>query len=169
MIERSCVEKGYVGETYVIAKLIRKYNIVSVRVPQQFFSYDLITSNNKRLEVKTAILRRFERKHPKETYYSDGWEFRRNRRQLHGEASHFVVCVCFRSDDFSEEPRCFIVPSKVLQEHSKVFKISANPKRKGEYKFWNYENNWDAIANAQNAEKSQPNKENAEQQKVKIK
>jgi hypothetical protein len=145
MIERSFVEKGYVGETYAIAKLIRRFNIVSVRVPQQFFSYDLITSNNKRLEVKTAILRRFERKHPKETYYSDGWEFRRNRRQLHGEASHFVVCICFKSEDFSEEPRCFIIPSEKLREHSEVFKISANPKRKGEYKFWNYEDKWDAI------------------------
>jgi hypothetical protein len=145
MIERSFVEKGYVGETYAIAKLIRRFNIVSVRVPQQFFSYDLITSNNKRLEVKTAILRRFERKHPKETYYSDGWEFRRNRRQLHEEASHFVVCICFKSEDFSEEPRCFIIPSEKLREHSEVFKISANPKRKGEYKFWNYEDKWDAI------------------------
>jgi hypothetical protein len=140
------MEKGYVGETYAIAKLIRDFNIVSVKIPQQFFSYDLITSNNKRLEVKTAILRRFERKHPKETYYSDGWEFRRTRRQLHEDASHFVVCVCFKSEDFSEEPRCFIVPSEKLREHSEVFKISANPKRKGEHKFWNYEDKWDAIA-----------------------
>lgn len=146
MIERSFVEKGYVGETYAIAKLIRDFNIVSVRVPQQFFSYDLITSNNKRLEVKTAILRRFEREHPKKTYYSDGWEFRRNRRQLHEDASHFVVCVCFKSEDFSEEPRCFIVPSEKLREHSEVFKISANPKRKGEHKFWECENKWELIA-----------------------
>ena len=145
MIKRSFVEKGYVGETYAIAKLIRDFNIVSVRVPQQFFSYDLITSNNKRLEVKTAILRKFERKHPKETYYSDGWEFRRGRRQLHAEASHFVVCVCFKSPDFSEEPRCFIIPSNMLREHSEVFKISANPKRKGEHKFWEYENKWESI------------------------
>jgi len=162
MIERSFVEKGYVGETYAIAKLIRDFNIVSVRVPQQFFSYDLITSNNKRLEVKTAILRRFERKHPKKTYYSDGWEFRRNRRQLHEDASHFVVCICFKSDDFSEEPRYFVIPSEKLREHSEVFKISANPKRKGEYKFWEYEDKWDSIAkdntsgssDIKNAEKS---------------
>ena len=61
---------------------------------------------------------------------SDGWEFRRNRRQLHGDASHFVVCVCFKSNDFKEEPRCFIIPSRALQEHSEVFKIPQIQKEK---------------------------------------
>jgi len=146
MPNRSPVELGYVGESYVITKLIRDFNIVSVKVPQQFFSYDLVTNNNKRLEVKTAILRKFERKHAKKTYYSEGWEFRRNPKQLRAETSNFVACVCFKSEDVSETPRCFIIPSEELRRHSEVFKITANPKR-GERKFWEYEDKWDLIAN----------------------
>lgn len=150
MIERNLVEKGYVGETYVIAKLIRDFNIASVRVPQQFFSYDLITSNNKRLEVKTAVIIKSARKHEKYgTYYSDTWEFRRNSRQLHENASNFVVCVCFKSEDFSEEPRCFIIPSDKLRGHSEVFKINANLKNDEKLKFWEYKDRWDLIVKGQ--------------------
>jgi len=143
--ERSDTEKGYVGETYVMAKLSRDFNIVSARVPQQFFSYDLITSNNKRLEVKTAIARDFERKHPKKTYYSKGWEFRRPKKQLHRDSSQFVVCVCFKSKDMSDKPKCFVIPSEKLLGR-KVFKITVNPKR-GIKKFWEYEEKWDSIVN----------------------
>ena len=144
--KRTDTEKGYVGETFVMAKLMRDFNIASVKLPQQFFSFDLITSNNKRLEVKTAMLRKFERKHPKKTYYSEGWEFRRNPQQLREDSSNFVVCVCFRSKDFSDEPRCFIIPSKELRGLSEVIKISANPRRrKGKPKHWEYEDKWDSI------------------------
>ena len=143
VVERSLTEKGYVGETYVMAKLIRDFNIVSAKVPQQFFSYDLITSNNKRLEVKTAIARDFERKHPKKTYYSEGWEFRRNPKQTHEDSSEFVVCVCFKSKDMSDKPRYFIIPSEKLRGRE-VFKITVNPKR-GKRKFWEYEDKWDLI------------------------
>jgi len=144
--ERRTVEKGYVGENYVIAKLIRDFNIVSVKVPQQFFAYDLITNNNKRLEVKTGKIIKSPKRHEKYgTYYSDTWEFRRSPRQVREDTSHFVVCVCFKSENFSEEPRCFIVPTKVLQGRSNNFKISAGSRRKGKYKFWEYENNWGAI------------------------
>ena len=145
VLERRFVEKGYVGETYVMAKLMRDFNVASVKVPQQFFSFDLITSNNKRLEVKTALLRKFERKHPKETYYSEGWEFRRNPKQLREDSSNFVVCVCFKSKDMSDKPLCFIIPSKELRGRSEVFKISANPKRRKK-KFWEYKDRWDLIA-----------------------
>ena len=148
MVERSFVEKGYVGETYVIAKLIRDFNVVSVRVPQQFFSYDLITSNNKRLEVKTSMLQDFPRKWKNgryETSHSYGWQFRRNPRQMRERTSHFVICICFQSEDFSKEPRCFVIPTEALRSHSEVFKIFANP-TKGRRKFWEYENKWDLIA-----------------------
>lgn len=143
MVERSLVEKGYVGETYVTAKLSRDFNIISVKLPQQFFSYDLITSNNKRLEIKTAIARDFERKHPKKTYYSEGWEFRRNPKQQHEGSSDYVVCVCFKSQDMSDKPKCFIIPSEKLHGRE-VFKITVNPKR-GIKKFWEYENKWEYI------------------------
>ena len=147
MIERRLVEKGYVGETYVMAKLMRDFNIASVKLPQQFFSFDLITSNNKRLEVKTALLRKFERKHPNyPTYYSDAWEFRRNPKQLREGSSDFVVCIGFQSKDFSDKPRCFIIPSRELRGRSEVIKISAKSKRKGKPKYWEYEDRWDSIA-----------------------
>jgi hypothetical protein len=143
-MERNDLEKGYVGATYVMALLSRVYNIKSAMVPEDFFSYDLITSNDKRIEVKTAILRKFERKHPKKTYFSDGWEFRKSPKQQREESCDFVVCVGFSSKDFSDNPRCFIIPWKELHGRS-VFKISANPKRKGENKFWEYEDKWDSI------------------------
>ncbi len=135
--ERSDTQKGYVGETYVMAKLMRDFNIASVKVPQQFFSFDLITSNNKRLEVKTAIARDFERKHPKKTYYSEGWEFRRSPKQQLEDSSDYMVCVCFKSQDMSGEPKCFIIPSEKVRGRE-VFKITVNPKR-GIKKFWEYE------------------------------
>ena len=147
-LERNFMEKGYVGETYVIAKLMRDFNIASVKVPQQFFSFDLITSNSKRLEVKTALLRKFERKFEKyPTSYSDAWEFRRNPKQKREGSSDFVVCMGFQSKDFSDKPRCFIIPSEALNEVSEVIKITANPKKrmKKPPKYWEYEDKWDLI------------------------
>ena len=145
--QRRTVDKGNVGEAYVILKLIRDFNIVAVKVPQQFFSYDLITSSNKRLEVKTAILRNFPRTHAKYgTYNSYGWEFQRNPPQLQEDASNYVVGVCKKTENFSEDPRCFIIPTSDLREHSSVFKILANPTR-GKRKFWEYENKWESIVN----------------------
>jgi hypothetical protein len=145
MTERNLPEKGYIGETYVIAKLIRDFNIASVKVPQQYFSYDLITNNNKRLEVKMAVRTKSIKKNPKRISISDIWEFRRNPRQLHENTSNFVVCVCFKSEDFSEEPSCFIIPSDKLRGHSEVFKISANLKNDEKLKFWEYKDRWDLI------------------------
>ena len=140
------MEKGYVGETYVIAKLMRDFNIASVKVPQDFFSYDLITNNNKRLEVKTGLLRKSERKHAKyPTYYSQGWEFRRSKKQHRKGSSDFVVCMGFQSKDYSDEPRCFIIPTKELHVLSEVIKISAKSRRKGTPKYWKYEDKWDSI------------------------
>ena len=146
VFERNFMEKGYVGETYVIAKLMRDFNIASVKVPQDFFSYDLITNNNKRLEVKTGLLRKSERKHAKyPTYYSQGWEFRRSKKQHRKGSSDFVVCMGFQSKDYSDEPRCFIIPTKELHVLSEVIKISAKSRRKGTPKYWKYEDKWDSI------------------------
>lgn len=148
-MERNFMQKGYVGETYVMAKLMMDSNIASVKVPQQFFSFDLITSNNRRLEVKTALLRKFERKFEKyATSYSDAWEFRRNPKQHREGSSDFVVCLGFQSKDFSDEPRCFIIPTKELRGLSEVIKITAKPKKRMKKKprYWEYEDRWDLIA-----------------------
>lgn len=148
VLEGNFMEKGYVGETYVIAKLMQDFNIASVKVPQRFFSYDLITSNNKRLEVKTALIRKFERKFEKyPTSYSDAWEFRRNPKQIREGSSHFVVCLGFQSKDYSDKPRCFIVPSEALHGLSEVIKITANPKKRMKKKprYWEYEDKCDLI------------------------
>jgi hypothetical protein len=146
-LKRSDLEKGYVGETYVMAKLMKDFNIASTKVPQEYFSFDLITNNNKRIEVKTALIRKFERKHEKyPTYYYYGWEFRRNPKQHREGSSDFIICLGFKSSDYSDEPRCFIIPTKELRGLSEVIKISAKPKRKGKPKHWNYENRWDLIA-----------------------
>jgi len=139
--ERSKPQKGYVGETYVMAKLMRDFNIASVKVPQQFFSFDLITSNNKRLEIKTAIARDFERKHPKKTYYSKAWEFGRSPKQQLEDSSDYLVCIGFQSQDMSGEPECFIIPSEQLRGR-KVVKITINPKR-GLKKLLAYKNRWE--------------------------
>ena len=147
VLERHKVEKGYVGETYVMAKLMRDYNIASVKVPQPFYSYDLITSNNKRLEIKTALITKSARKHPKKTYYSECWEFTRSPKQHSERSSDFIVSICFQKD-FSDEPRCFIIPTKELHGLSATTKISAKQKRKRQPKYWNYENKWDLIASS---------------------
>ena len=143
--ERSTSQKGYVGETYVMFKLMRDFNIASVKVPQQFFSFDLITSNNKRLEIKTAIARDFERKHPKKTYYYKAWEFRRSPKQQLEDSSDYMVCIGFQSQDMSHEPECFIIPSEQLRGR-KVVKITINPKR-GLKKLLAYKDRWDLIVN----------------------
>lgn len=148
VFERNFTEKGYVGETYVIAKLMRDFNIASAKVPQDFFSYDLITNNNKRLEVKTGLLRKEERKHtkyPSAHYYSYCWEFTRSKKQHRKGSSDFVVCMGFQSKDYSDEPRCFIIPTKELHGVSEVIKITAKSRRKTPPKYWKYEDKWDSI------------------------
>ncbi len=146
--ERSDPQKGYVGETYVMAKLMRDFNIASVKVPQQFFSFDLITSNNKRLEVKTGLLKKSERKHtkyPNAHYYSYSWQFKRSKKQHRKGSSDFVVCMGFKKKDFSDVPQCFIIPTKELHGFSEVIKISERSKRKVPPKYWKYNNKWDSI------------------------
>lgn len=155
MVKRSPTEKGYVGETYTMAKLSRDFNIVSVKVPQEYFHYDLITSNNKRLEVKTASLTRSTKTYKGKPSYSYGWQWRRTPPQRDEFSSNlFIVCIGFPSDkqqaDFSGEPRCFIIPSEKLRGRSENFKITANPsvrRRTGKTELaLAFENKWELIA-----------------------
>jgi len=53
----------------------------------------------------------------------------------------------FQSKDYSDEPRCFIIPTKELRGLSEVIKITAKSKRKGKPKYWKYEDKWDLILN----------------------
>lgn len=146
-MKRNKTEIGYIGETYVIAKLIRDFNIISIKVPDQFFSYDLITNNHKRIEVKTATLHESKKKYQNKIYSYESWIFRRNDPQLGENESDFIVCVCFEKQDFSDEPHCFIIPSKMLRDRSEAFRISVNQNENKEYNFWEYENNWDPLIN----------------------
>jgi hypothetical protein len=148
MVERSTQAKGNVGEIYVMFKLIRDFNIKSVKVPQEFFSYDLITSNNKRLEVKTAKYRDNPRPWKDGRYktgHSYGWQWRKTTKQHeHPHTSDFVVCLGYLSEDFSGEPICFVIPSEKFWERSNVLRITANPS-KGKHKWFEYKDRWDLI------------------------
>lgn len=154
--ETSKVDLGYIGETYVIAYLIRRHNIASVKVTQQFFPYDLITNNHKRLEVKTARLTLKHRRYPNKTYRWFVWQFTRQPKQIRRvDSSDFVVCVAFKSQDLTKVPRCFIIPSDKLinpktRKPLKVWSIKEKPKTKGgiprKSKYWEYEDKWDLIA-----------------------
>ena len=160
MIKRNTQAKGNVGEIYVMFKLIRDFNINSVKVPQAFFSYDLITSNNKRLEIKSGKIRDNPRLRKEDERYktgprkgeqyatghSYGWEWRRTTKQHEQpHTSDFVVCLGYPSEDFSGEPRCFIIPSGQFWERSSVLRITANP-TKGVHKWWEFEDKWDDIS-----------------------
>jgi len=154
--EASKADLGYIGETYVIAKLIRDYNIASVKVPQQFFPYDLITNNHKRLEVKTARPMLKRSRYKSKTYEWFVWQFTRQPKQIRRvDSSDFVVCIAFKSQDLSEKPRCFIIPSGKLvnpetRKPLEVWSIKEKPRTKGgiprRSKYWEYEAKWDLIA-----------------------
>ena len=148
MIKRNTQAKGNVGEIYVMFKLIRDFNINSVKVPQAFFSYDLITSNNKRLEIKTGIYRDNPRPWKDGRYktgHSYGWQWRKTTKQHeHPHTSDFVVCLGYPSEDFSGEPLCFIIPSEKFWERSSVLRITANPS-KGPHTWWEFKDRWDYI------------------------
>lgn len=148
MAKRSKTDIGILGETYVIAKLLRDFNIVSAKVPPQFFPYDLITNNGKKLEVKTARPSWNKKKRKDKTYKWLVWKFRRNPKQQHEGSSDLVVCVGFESEDMSKEPRVFIVPSKELINEKtgkprELWMIMIEPK--GKTKFLDWENRWDKI------------------------
>lgn len=139
---------GLVGETYLIAKLLRDFNIVSVKVPQQFFAYDLITNNGKKVEVKTARPSWNEKKRKEKIYKWLVWKFRRPPKQQHKGSSDLVVCIGFESEDMSKEPRVFIIPSaELINEKTckprEVWMIMIEPK--GKTKFLDRENRWDLI------------------------
>ena len=159
MIKRNTQAKGNVGEIYVMLKLIRDFNINSVKVPQAFFSYDLITSNNKRLEIKSGKYRDNQRPRKEneryktgsrkderyKTGHSYGWQWRRTTKQHeHPHTSDFVVCLGYPSEDFSGEPFCFIIPSEKFWERSSVLRITANPS-KGPHTWWEFKDRWDYI------------------------
>jgi len=162
--EISKTDLGYVGETYVIFKLMHDFNIASVKVPQQFFSYDLITNNHKRLEVKTARPMIRQRPYKNKTYEWFVWQFTRQLRQIRWvDSSDFVVCVVFKSQDLSEKPRCFIIPSGKLvnpetRKPLEVWSIKVKPRTKEgiprKSKYWEYEDKWDLITNKHSKEDS---------------
>ena len=113
---------------------------------------DLITNNGKKLEVKTGRPILKERKHKtisgRKTYKWPAWQFRRNLKQIQRGSSDFVVCVCYKSEDLTKEPRCFIIPSdelinKKTKKLREVWSIMIAPK--GKAKFWKWENRWDLI------------------------
>ena len=153
VIEISKTDLGYIGETYLIAKLMHDFNIASVKVPQQFFPYDLITNNNKRLEVKTARPMEKKKRYRNKTYKWRVWQFRRQPRQtLREDLTDFVVCIAFQSQDLSEKPICFIIPSHELvnpktRKPVQVWSIKMETKRGKRYKFWECKERWDLIAN----------------------
>ena len=154
--ETSKADLGYIGETCVIAKLIRDYNIASVKVPQQFFPYDLITNNHKRLEVKTARPMLKQKPYKNKIYEWFVWQFTRKPRQIRRvDSCDFVVSVAFKPQDLSEKPRYFIIPSDKLvnpETHKplEVWSIKKKPRTKGgiprKSKYWKYEGKWDLIA-----------------------
>lgn len=148
MEKRTKTSLGLVGETYLIAKLLRNFNIVSVKVPQQFFAYDLITNNGKKVEVKTARPSWNEKKRKEKIYKWRVWKFRRTPRQLHEGTSDIMACLGFKSEDMSTEPRCFIIPSEKLTNEKtgkprELWMIMIEPK--GKTKFLEWENRWDLI------------------------
>jgi hypothetical protein len=161
MAKRGKTEKGNVGEVYVMFKLIRDFNIKSVKVPQEFFSYDLITSNNWRLEVKTGEYRDNPRPRKEDERYkigsrkgeqyktghSYGWAWRKTKKQHEQpHTSDFVICLGYPPRDllFRRKPVCFIIPSEKFWGRSNVIRITANPS-KGPHTWWEYENRWDYI------------------------
>jgi len=155
MVKRTTTEKGYVGEAYTMAKLIRDFNIVSVKVPQEYFHYDLITSNNKRLEIKTALLTKTKKVYKGKPSYSYGWHWRRTpREQQQFSSDLFMVYIGFplgeEKADFRKEPRCFIIPSEKLRGRSETVRITANPsvrRRTGKNELSDaFENKWNLIA-----------------------
>lgn len=153
--EASKADLGYVGETHIIAKLMRDFNTASVKVPQQFFSYDLITSNNKRLEIKTARPMLKKKRYKNKVYEWGVWQFTRKPRQIRRvDSSDFVVCVAFKSQDLSEKPHYFIIPSSKLVNPKtpkliKTWSIKEDPKTRSgvsrKSKYWKYKNRWDLI------------------------
>jgi len=83
------------------------------------------------------------------------WQFTRKPRQIRRvDSSEFVVCVAFKSQDLSEKPQCFIIPSDKLvnpETHKpiEVWSIKEEPKTRSgisrKSKYWEYENRWDLI------------------------
>lgn len=142
--KKRCAQTGYIGETYVIAKLIHDFSIFSVKLPGQYFAYDLITSNNKRLEVKTAVKRHAKEKRKGRSPFHDKWTFRRNRAQMGNEKSQFVICVCYENKNFSDTPTCFIIPTETLQGKSETFHLTADPKKPNPM-YHEYREKWELI------------------------
>ncbi|TET20336.1 hypothetical protein E3J74_03560 [Candidatus Bathyarchaeota archaeon] len=148
MEKRTKSSLGIVGETYLIARLLRDFDIVSAKVPQQFFAYDLITNNGKKLEVKTARPSWNEKKRKEKIYRWPVWKFRRTPKQLPEGTSEIVVCLGFESEDMTKDPHCFIIPSEKLTNEKtgkprELWMVMIKPK--GKTKFWEWENRWDLI------------------------
>lgn len=152
--QRNKANIGYIGETHVIAKLARDFGIACVKVPQQFFPYDLITSNHKRLEVKTSRIVMSTKRTTNRTYKTPTWQFTRSKQQLRNGVSDFVICIGI---DNNEPPglNCFIIPSHAREllgprtgKLSEVISITVKPKTKStKWKEWQkYRDKWELIA-----------------------
>lgn len=147
--QRTKTNIGYIGETHVIAKLARDYQIACVKVPQQFFPYDLITSNHKRIEVKTS---RIISSKKTEKYETDIWQFTRSKKQIRG-VSDFIICVGIDNEE-PPELHSFIIPSSAPEligprsgKPSEVISITVEPKTKApKWEEWQkYREKWDLI------------------------
>lgn len=136
------IDLPYLAETIVLAELSKR-GIYSVRLPPQF-DYDIICTNDARIEVKSSSLQRTRK---------GVWTFSntRIRRKFKKGIIESITqekrtrhCDYYTFVGYDEEriPHIFIIPNELVGDKSS-FRI--NPVKGSKY--WEYYNNWELIIN----------------------
>ena len=117
---------GYIGEMHVLYKL-SMMNISAMKLHNSF-DFDIYTNNNRRIEVKTSVLR--YKKHNSKTNRKDyksltqTWEFHnytrdKNRNYINrNRKCDFFIFVCLNEE---QKPiKTYIVPKDVIGEKMRI-------------------------------------------------
>lgn len=142
---------GLLGEQIVLLELAKR-GVQAINLPD-CFDYDLLTTTDKRLEVKTAKLSKTYKNKNGKRYEYLTWLFNNHHRQVTGSKDgkqffklvrrnrrcDFFIFVCLNA--FEEWERIYIVPKAVIGT-TQIIRILKNSKNS---KFNKYEGVWELL------------------------
>ena len=155
-------DTGRIGEYYVLYKLAT-LNIHAIKVSDHF-SFDLLTKDGKRIEVKTATLQLRKRKYKDRVNTWWDWGFVNRKLSYHsysnGAARYkyskldrkcdYFVCVCLDKTRENIE-RCYIIPKKIVGNKSGIV-VGISDKK---HKYDKYLERWDLLECSYKTQKTQ--------------
>lgn len=147
------IDLGYIGESYVILELAKRG--IKCQKLNHIFDFDLLLSNNLKVEVKTSSII-IPKDHRRKGYVRKIWQFNNykrigNKRVIgRNRKCDFYVFVCFGEN--KKPKKYLIVPSIVIKNRLSITFPVERKMRTDNYEFSldDFEGKWDLLTEKDN-------------------